>query len=80
MKKLKLLCLLLFISQMAFAQLKVEGKAIIGGNTLPADQFQVNGDMQLEEVSPFLRFKPTSTGAAGLNWKNSSNISFSKTN
>lgn len=38
---------------------------------MPDDVFQVNGDMQLHEPSPFLRLK-TSVGAnSGINWKNS---------
>lgn len=75
--KLKLqfstLLFFLLLSQITSAQLKILGKGIIGGSVLPSDAFQVNGDMQLEESSPFLRFKTTTGVNAGFNWKNASN-------
>ncbi|MCB0629255.1 MAG: tail fiber domain-containing protein [Saprospiraceae bacterium] len=68
-KRVQLLSLLLLLSQLSFAQFKVIGKGIIGGSEMPEDAFQVNGDMQLAESSPFLRLMSTTGANAGINWK-----------
>lgn len=68
-KRVQLLSLLLVLTQFSFAQLKIAGKGIIGGEIMPEDAFQVNGDMQLAEASPFLRLMSTTQANAGINWK-----------
>lgn len=69
-KRVQLLSLLLLLTQFSFAQFKVVGKGIIGGEEMPEDAFQVNGDMQLAESSPFLRLMSTTGANSGINWKN----------
>lgn len=71
-KQVQLVGLLLLLTQFSFAQLKIAGKGIIGGEEMPEDAFQVNGDMQLAESSPFLRLMSTTGANSGINWKSAS--------